>query len=139
MLLFKTPYTEFPTMTIDGKTVDTQGVFDCGENGATGDWEIAGRRGRAQFAAGPPGVDGLPSDTAFKLEGNSLLLVNTHYLNASDKPLDAEMYINLHTVPAEQVTQEAGIFFFYNPFISVPGGSASVAREVCPLSKTSRW
>jgi hypothetical protein len=135
VLLFKTPYTEIPTTTVDGRTVDTQGVFDCGENGATGDWEIAGVAGGAQSAAGPPGVDGLPSDTAFKIDGNSLLLVNTHYLNASDKPLVAEVYINLFTIPPEQVTREAGIFFFYNPFISVPAGSASVAREVCAVSK----
>src|SRR3954466_11430963 len=98
VLLFKTPYTDIPTTTLDGRTVDTQGVFDCGTNGATGDWEIAGVAGGAQSAAGSPAVDGLPSDTAFKIEGNSLLLVNTHYLNASDKALDAEVYINLHTV-----------------------------------------
>ena len=134
VLLYKTPYTEIPTTTIKGKTIDTQGVFDCGENGATGDWEILGTAGGAQDANGPPGIDGLPSDTALKLDGNSVLLVNAHYLNASDKPLDAEIYINLHTVPAAQVTREAGIFFLYNPFISVPGGSTSVAREVCPLS-----
>jgi hypothetical protein len=99
VLLYKTPYTEIPTTTIKGNTVDTQGVFDCGENGATGDWEILGTAGGAQDANGPPGIDGLPSDTALKLDGNSVLLVNAHYLNAGDKPLDAEIYINLHTVP----------------------------------------
>ncbi len=135
VLVFKTPYTDLPTTTIRGKTIDTQGVFDCGENGATGDWQVNGVAGGAQSAAGEPIVDGLPSDTAFKIEGNSLLLVNTHYLNASDKPLDAEVYINLHTVPAAQVTQEAGILFFYNPFISVPAGAAGTAREVCAVSK----
>ena len=134
VLLYKTPYTEIPTTTIKGNTVDTQGVFDCGENGATGDWEILGTAGGAQDANGPPGIDGLPSDTALKLDGNSVLLVNAHYLNAGDNPLDAEIYINLHTVPAAQVTREAGIFFLYDPFISMPGGSTSVAREVCPLS-----
>jgi hypothetical protein len=135
VLLFKTPYTELPTMTIRGEAIDTNGVFDCGKNGATGDWDVLGAAGGAQSADGPPGVDGLPADTAFKMEGGSLLLVNAHYLNASDTPLDAEIYINLHTVPAAQVTREAGIFFMYNPFIYVGAQSASQAREVCPLAK----
>jgi hypothetical protein len=135
VLVFKTPYTDVPTTTIGGKTIDTSGVFDCGENGATGDWEIAGVAGGAQAAHGTPGVAGLPSDTAFKLEGNSLLLINAHYLNASDKALNAEIYINLNTIPVAQATREAGILFFYNPFISVPAGAASEAREVCAVNK----
>jgi hypothetical protein len=136
VLLFKTPYTALPTMTIRGEPIDTNGVFDCGKNGATGDWEVLGAAGGAQTSDGPSAVDGLPADTAFKMDGGSLLLVNAHYLNASDKPLDAEIYINLHTVPAAQVTQEAGIFFMYNPFIYVGAQSAATAREVCPLAKS---
>jgi len=135
VLMYTTPYTEIPTVTIGGKTIDTSGVFDCGENGATGDWQVLGAAGGAQNSDGPPIVGGLPSDTAFKLAGGSILLVNAHYLNAGDKPLDAEIYINLYTVPAAQVTREAGILFFYDPFISVPGESMAIAREVCPISK----
>jgi hypothetical protein len=135
VLVFMTPYTEIPTMTLGGETIDTSGVFDCGENGATGDWEVSGVAGGAQSASGPPGIDGLPSDTAFKIPGDSVLLVNAHYLNASDKPLEAEIYINMYTIPIDQVTREAGIFFYYNPFISVPAGAISVAREVCAVSK----
>jgi hypothetical protein len=135
VLVFMTPYTEIPTTTLGGKAIDTSGVFDCGENGATGDWEVAGVAGGAQAAHGPPGIDGLPSDTAFKIAPNALLLVNAHYLNASDKALDAEIFINMYTIPPEQVTREAGILFFYNPFISVPAGSAAVAREVCAVNK----
>ena len=99
----------------------------------------ASRAGRSR-AAGPPGIDGLPSDTAFKIDGNSLLLVNAHYLNASDKPLDAEMYINLYTIPPAQVTREAGIFFLYNPFISRPGADPRAWRaRSAPSARTSRW
>lgn len=135
VLLFKTPYTDLPTATVRGEVVDTSGVFDCGENGATGDWDIVGAAGGAQSAAGPPGVDGLPSDTAFKIDGGSLLLVNAHYLNAGDKPLEAQIFINLYTIPAAQVTREAGILFLYNPFIHIAAQSSNQAREVCPLAK----
>src|SRR3982751_370243 len=55
VLLFTTPYTDVPTTTIKGKVLDTSGVFECGENGATGDWEILGAAGGAQSADGPPG------------------------------------------------------------------------------------
>jgi hypothetical protein len=134
VLVFKTSYTDVPTTTLRGETVDTAGVFDCGANGATGDWDVVGAAGGAQSADGPPGVDGLPSDTAFKIDGGTLLLINAHYLNAGDKPLDAEIFINLYTIPAAQVTREAGIFFLYNPFIHVPAQSSGQAREVCPLS-----
>lgn len=134
VLLFKTAYTEVPTKTRGGKIVDTRGVFDCGENGATADWEIAGAAGGAQSADGPPGVDGLPSDTAFKIDGGTLLLVNAHYLNAGDKPLQARIFINLYTIPAAQVKREAGIFFLYNPFIHIAAQTSNEAREVCPLA-----
>lgn len=135
VLVFKTPYTDVPTTTIRGETIDTSAVFDCGANGATGDWEVQGVAGGAQSAAGPPGIEGLPTDTALKIDGGSLLLVNAHYLNASDKALDAEIYINFYTIAPAQVTREAGIFFMYDPFIRVPAQSASVAREACPISK----
>ena len=84
VLVFKTPYTEVPTTTIRGETIDTSGVFDCGANGATGDWDVQGVAGGAQSAAGPPGIEGLPADTALKIDGGSLLHVNAHYFNASD-------------------------------------------------------
>lgn len=135
VLVFKTPYTDIPTTTIRGETIDTSGVFDCGANGATGDWDVQGVAGGAQSAAGPPGIEGLPADTALKIDGGSLLLVNAHYLNASDKALDAEIYINFYTIAAAQVAREAGIFFMYDPFIRVPAQSAGVAREVCTVSK----
>ena len=54
VLVFKTPYTEVPTTTLRGETVDTRGVFDCGENGATADWDVVGVAGGAQSSDGPP-------------------------------------------------------------------------------------
>src|SRR6187549_3366627 len=80
VLLFKTSYTEVPTTTLRDETVDTRGVFDCGKNGATADWDVVGVAGGAQSADGPPWVGTLPSDIAFKIDGDSLLLVNAHYL-----------------------------------------------------------
>jgi hypothetical protein len=133
VMLWKTAYTEIPTATIHGEAVDTSGVFDCGQNGAMGDWEIVGVAGGAQAAEGTAAVQGLPGDTALKFEGGSVLLVGASYMNAGTKPLVPEIDINLYTVPPAQVTREAGILFLYDPFIFVAGESKSAAREVCPI------
>jgi hypothetical protein len=135
VLLYTTNYRELPTHTASGEPVDTSGIFDCSKNGATGDWDIIGAAGGAQSPDGPPVVDGLPEGTALKFEGGTLLLINAHYINASTQPLTVQIAINLYTVPAEQVTQEAGIFFIYNPFIHVPPLASSDAHEICPVAK----
>lgn len=133
VLLYLTPYTEVPTRTVLGEEVDTRGVVDCGKNGATGDWNVQSLLGASQTADGDDVFPKLPDGTAVKVPGNAILLVNTHYLNASDKALDASVVFNLHTVPADQVKQEAGVLFFYNRFIRVPPRRESVARMRCPL------
>lgn len=138
VLLYTTPYTTIPATNRKGEPVDTAGgkVFDCGDEGATGAWEVNGVAGGAQSPDAPSGVDGLPPDTAFRLPGGSILLMNTHYINASaDRSLETVAAINLYTIPAQQVRQEAGVLFFYNPFIRVPAMGDATAREVCPVRK----
>jgi hypothetical protein len=132
VLLFMTTYTAIPTVDIHGVTVDTSGVFPCPE-GAPADWSVGGVAGGAQKANGEPAVQGLPEDTALVLPGNSVLLMNTHYLNASPGALDTDARINLYFTAKEKVKREAGILFFYNPFIYVPAGSMAVARRSCPV------
>jgi hypothetical protein len=132
VMLWRTPYADIPTVNIHGETVDTSGVFDC-MMGAIGDWEVDGVAGGAQAAQGTPAVDGLPSDTALKLEGGSVLLVGASFMNAGRKPLTPEIDINLYTVPAAQVTREAGLLFLYDPFIYLPGESMGSARERCSI------
>jgi hypothetical protein len=134
VLLFKTAYTSIPTVNIHGATVDTSDVFPCPE-GASGDWNLTGAAGGAQKANGVSGVQGLPEDTALVLAGGSVLLMNTHYLNASPGPLETDARINLYFTAKEKVKREAGILFFYNPFIYLPEQSMAVARRSCPILK----
>ncbi len=70
---------------------------------------------------------------AVKVEPGAVLLMNTHYLNASADPVDADARINVYTTPKEQVKTEAGMMFFYNPFIRVPANGAASARMRCPV------
>jgi hypothetical protein len=135
VLVFLTPYGEIPTRNERGQTVDTGGVFECGEGGPTANWKVNGVVGGAQKADAPPVVEGLPADTAMVVPGGSVLMMNTHYLNASTRPLETDARINLYLMPKEQVRREAGIIFFYNPFIHVAGNSRASARMSCPIRK----
>ncbi len=133
LLIYLTPYTDIPTKTLGGQTIDTTGVFPCGTNGPTGDWDVTNLVGGAQIAKGAPSIDGFPAGTAIKIPAGAVLLVNSHYLNAGETPLVTKAYINIYTIPAAEVTQEAGILFFYNPIIRVPSLGEAVARQRCPI------
>lgn len=133
VLLYVTPYTDIPTQDRFGSPVDTSSIFECGPKGPTAHWQVNGVAGGAQIADGPPIVDGLPAGVAFVIPAGTILLMNTHYLNASGQTLQTDARINLYTLAAADVTTEAGILFWYNPIIYVPSQEKRSAREVCPI------
>jgi hypothetical protein len=131
VLLYGTPYSEVPTVDINGNPRDTSGVIDCPE-GAPADWQVTGILAAAQSPKGANVID-LPDGIAVRLAPNQVMLMNAHYLNTSNDTLHVDARINVETVPAESVREEAGVLFFYNPFIHVPGNSRASARMSCPL------
>jgi hypothetical protein len=133
VLLYRTPYTSLPTTDRRGNPVDTSGVFDCPE-GPGAYFNVTGIIGGAQSTHGDSMVD-LPEGVAIKLAGGSVVLMNTHYLNASPEPRQTTARINLYTIPREQVQEEAGVMFLYNPFIRVPADGSSSARLRCRISQ----
>ena len=133
VLLYVTPYTDIPTQDRFGTAVDTSGIFECGPKGPTAHWQVNGVAGGAQIADGPPIVDGLPAGVAFVIPAGTILLMNTHYLNASGQTLQTDARINLYTLASSDVTTEAGILFWYDPIIYVPSQEKRSAREVCPI------
>ena len=133
VLLYRTPYKSIPTSDNRGRTVDTSGVVDA-PNGGTADWNIDGVVAGAQTADAPPIVDGLPPGVAFRLEPGTVLLMNTHYLNASPAKLDVEADINMWSIPKAEVQQEAGVLFYYDPIIRVPAMSTGYAEMACPVT-----
>jgi hypothetical protein len=133
VLLYQTPYTSIPTEDRFGDQVDTSSIFDCGKLGPTAHWEVNGILGGSQVAEGSSIVEHLPEDTAVRFPGGTIMLMNTHYLNASSQTIQTDARINLYTVPAAQVKREAGFLFFYNPFIRVPAQGNAEAREVCAV------
>jgi len=131
VLLYETSYSAIPTTKEDGQEVDTSGVFDCSD-GATNGWSVTKLIGGSQNAEGDSILD-FPEGVAMPVKASAVLLLNVHYINASDHAIEPEARINLYTVPPEEVEIEGDILFLYNPLIRVPESGTSRARWRCPV------
>jgi copper type II ascorbate-dependent monooxygenase-like protein len=120
VLAYTTPFT--------AATVPTTTDFSC-ENGANEQFN-----GVAYAGAVSAGELAFPADVGFHFDAGAVILVEGHYLNAGDAPIDAEVAVNLWKAPAPP-TQQAGTLFFYDNNIFVPANSTYTARMTCELSK----
>ncbi len=132
VLLFRTPYKELPTHTLRGVPIDGTKVHDCADGPGT-DWDVNGVVAGSQSVDGDTILGTLPDGVAVRVAPGTVLLMNTHYLNASPEPLETDARINLYTLPPEDVKIEAGVLFHYNFFIHVPAGGEASARMRCPI------
>lgn len=130
VVLYKTAYTAIPTATERGVAIDPTQPHDCND-GAFADWRLTGIVAGSQSLDGDTFLGALPEGVALRVEPGAVLVMNTHYLNASPDPLTAEAEVRLHTIPPEAVEVEAGMLFHYNPFIRVTASGASSARMRC--------
>jgi hypothetical protein len=130
-LLYATAYTDIPTAKEDGTPVDTSRVFDCSD-GATNGWQVTKLVGGSQNGEGDSLLR-FPSDVAIRIPAGSVLLMNAHYINATDAEIAPDVYINLWTIPEAQVKTEGDILFLYNPFIKVGALGTGRARWRCPV------
>jgi hypothetical protein len=130
-LLYETAYTAIPTLTDDGRPVDTAGVFDC-SSGPTDGWSVTKLIGGSQNSDGAS-ILAFPDDVAMPVRGGAVLLMNAHYLNATDRALTPEVRINLWTAAAAAAPIDGDILFLYNPLIKLPAMGASRARWQCPV------
>ncbi|HTN86391.1 MAG TPA: hypothetical protein VL242_21975 [Sorangium sp.] len=130
VLLYATPYTEIPATTRDGTPIDATQVHDCSQ-GPQAYWEVNGVVAGSQSPDGNSFLGDLPEGVALKVAPGTVLLMNTHYLNSSAKPLDTDARINLYTIADDEVKTEAGMLFHYNPFISVPARGTSSSQMRC--------
>jgi hypothetical protein len=129
VLLYQTSYTTIPTTKDNGTPVDTSKPFDCSD-GATNGWSVTKLIGGSQNREGESLLS-FPDGIAIHVGG--IALINVHYINAFDTPLETDVQIELDTIPAAEVQQEGDILFLYNPFISVPAGLTATARWRCPV------
>jgi hypothetical protein len=132
-ILWSTTYSSIPTQDINGDTVDTSGVFEC-PGGPPAAWSVDRYVGGSQSADAPNILGALPPDVAIHIPAGAVLMMDLHILNTTPAPLPVTVRMNLETIPASQVTQEAGVYFFYDPFIAIPPYASSHARMSCPVT-----
>lgn len=70
-----------------------------------------------------------PEGVALRLPGDTLFDLNSHYINLlGTETLIGEAYINIHTLPPEEVKHEAREIFVSNTEINVPPGFTRVTK-----------
>jgi hypothetical protein len=129
VLVYQTPYTSIPTQKDDGKPVDTSGVFDCSD-GPTNGWSVTKLVGGSQNRTGESFLS-FPEGVGVRIGG--VMLINVHYRNGSDAPLDTDVKVAFETTTAEEIVQEGDVLFLFNPLISVQPGRTSRAHWSCPV------
>ena len=71
-----------------------------------------------------------PEGVALRLPGNGVYDLNSHYINLlGTEVMHGEVYVNIYTIPAEEVKHEAKVFLVYNNSINVPPGTARVTES----------
>lgn len=106
------------------------GVTDCYEG--TGNDMMSHVRGVLYGGQTPTGSEKLPQGVGLRTTASQVLVFQVHYLNASASDLQATVNASLTIdTNAADIQQQAGIFFFYDPFIDVPVGATAKAGMRC--------
>ena len=70
-----------------------------------------------------------PEGVALRLPGDTVYDLNSHYINLlGDETLIGETYVNIYTIPEEEVQYEAVEIFVSNRAINVPPGTTRVSK-----------
>ena len=71
-----------------------------------------------------------PEGVALQLAGDTIYGLNAHFVNLlGTEAIEGEVYVNLYTIPPEQVEHEAVELFSANTDIFVPPGTTRVAKR----------
>ena len=70
-----------------------------------------------------------PEGVGLRMPGDTIYDLNSHYINLlGDETLEGESYVNIYTIPEEEVKYEAVEIFVSNRSINVPPGTTRVAK-----------
>ena len=71
-----------------------------------------------------------PEGVGLRMPGDTLYDLNSHYINLlGDETLIGETYVNIYTIPEEEVKYEAVEIFVSNRSINVPPGTTRVTKQ----------
>ncbi|HTA88205.1 MAG TPA: hypothetical protein VK745_01465, partial [Polyangiaceae bacterium] len=80
----------------------------------------------------PEGGFTMPEGVGLPYTAGEVLVFQVHYLNSTASALHPEIYVHLDT-QTTPVQENAGVLFFYDPFIYVPQGGMGIASTRCPI------
>lgn len=83
----------------------------------------------------PTGTQTFPSGVGLATTANQVLLFQVHYLNATAADLTAHVDVKLTLDSGTDIVNNAGILFFYDPFIDVPPGAKATAQMRAPIPR----
>jgi hypothetical protein len=134
-LLYQTTLTAIPS--------DLTGQYDC----TLGSEPIMQHALSIIYGAQTPvGAAPFPAGVAVTLPAGTVLIMNTHYLNATSAPLETTVQVGLDTTTPDKVQIQGGFFIFYDPFIDVPahasessGGRCVVPEDVTVVSAFTHY
>ncbi len=95
----------------------------------------------ARFLAGAGGgeaggtVDRLPEGVAYRVEGDRQLMVQTHWINTTQAPIDGQVAFNLTVEQPTADRQLAQLFTWSRTQIDIPANSTGEARTDCVVEK----
>jgi hypothetical protein len=81
----------------------------------------------------------MPAGVGMTVPANQKMCIEMHYLNASDRDLQARSTINGETYAAGQAYQKAAAFITYNVDISIPPNKSASASDSCPVDPAAKF
>ena len=117
---------------------------ECWKAGNWSDWplvvnsQLSDPHGNGALPPGHTRWD-MPPDTAMRFEPRELLMLQSHYVNATTQqtPLEARVLVNFHTVAEATIKAEVGTAFATNQSVRVcPGQRDAFFETTCKLSTT---
>jgi hypothetical protein len=125
LLVYATDLTSIPA--------GESGVGDCYEGTEAGAADYMNHiRGVVYGAQVPTFSTTMPPSVGIPYAAGAVLMFQVHYLNATASDFQAVADVHL-TVATSGITTNAGVLFFYDPFIDVPAGAKATASLRCPI------
>lgn len=78
-----------------------------------------------------------PAGVALRIPAGTGLDLNVHYANHGDAPITGEAAVNLHTIPAAQVTKVARTINWGNQAITLPAGQRTTIERVFTVTDST--
>ena len=107
----------------DGTLTEDCEVFGGGFDAPV--WTYAAQTPEAEFP--------MPEGVGMSIAANQPVVVQMHYLNASDSELVANVTINGHTFAGNESYQKAAAYVTYNTQINVPPGQSGGVSGTCQI------